>query len=271
MINSETKVCCIIGDPVAQSLSPLMHNAAYQALGLDYVYVAFHASNIKSAVTGIRGLGIRGASITIPHKAKAIEFVDNMDRISVETGVINTIVNNDGVLTGYNTDYNAALQALKERVNVMGKKAVVLGGGGAGAAVAIALKRAGARLSILNRTESRIKNLEEMLDVETSGGLDKLDIIAETDILVNATSVGMWPDVDASPVPAELLHGGLTVFDVVYHPKETRLLREAAERGCDIVYGYKMLLYQATVQFELFTGQPAPLEVMERVLTEALG
>jgi shikimate dehydrogenase len=248
-----------------------MHNAAYEALGLDYVYVAFKVRDIKQAMAGIRGLGIRGASITIPYKARSIEFVDNMDRIAVETGVINTVVNNDGVLTGYNTDYNAALQALKERINVMGKKTVVLGGGGAATAVAIALKKAGARLSVLNRTETRIKSLAEMLDVETAGGLDKIDIIAEADILVNATSVGMWPETDVSLVPAELLHGGLTVFDTVYNPKDTRLLAEARDKGCAVVYGYKMLLYQAAVQFELFTGQSAPLEVMEAVLTEALG
>jgi shikimate dehydrogenase len=256
---------------VEQSLSPLMHNAGYQALGLDYVYVPFRVKDVRQAVAGIRGLSVRGASVTIPHKTRAVEFMDNLDRIAIETGVINTIVNNDGVLTGYNTDYNAALQALKEATSIMGKKAVVLGGGGAGTAVAIALKRAGARLSILNRTEARLKDLAEMLDVEESGGLDKLDIIVDADILVNTTPVGMFPDVDTSPVPAEFLHSGLTVFDVVYNPKDTRLLKEARDKGCSIVYGYKMLLYQAAVQFELFTGQAAPVEVLERVLTEALG
>lgn len=270
MINSGTKVCCIIGDPVAQSLSPLIHNAAFEALGLDYVYVAFPVKDLKGAMAAIRTLGIRGASITIPHKTGAIKFVDGMDRVSLETGVINTIVNNDGVLTGYNTDYSAALQALQERVDLTGKKAVVIGGGGAGTAIAIALKRAGALLSLLNRTEQRIEALAELLDVETSGGLDKLDIIADADILVNATPVGMWPDVDATPVPAELLHSGLTVFDAVYNPRETRLLRDAAEKGCNIIYGCKMLLYQAAIQFELFTGERPPVEVMEKVLTEAL-
>ncbi len=271
MISVDTKVCCLIGDPVGQSLSPLIHNAGFQALGLDYVYVACQVKDIKSAIAGIRGLGIRGASVTIPHKARAIEFVDNLDRISIETGVLNTIVNSDGLLTGYNTDYNAALQAIKEATNLVSKKAVVLGTGGAGAAIAVALKRAGARLSLLNRTETKIKNLAEMLDVEETGGLDKLDIIAKADILVNATPVGMWPDVNASPVPAELLHSGLVVFDAVYNPKNTRLLVEAAGKGCTVVYGYKMLLYQAAAQFELFTGQAAPLAVMEEVLTEALG
>jgi shikimate dehydrogenase len=247
-----------------------MHNAAFEALGLDYVYVCFQADNIRSAITGIRGLGIHGASITMPHKARTLAYVDNMDRISLETGVINTILNKDGLLTGYNTDYGAALQAIEEKVDIEGKKAVVIGGGGAGVAIAIALKRAGARLSLLNRTEERIKNLVEMLDIETYGGLDRVDIIADAEILINATPVGMWPDVEDSPVPAELLHSGLTVFDAVYNPRETRLLRDAASRGCKVIYGYKMLLYQATIQFELFTGEDAPVEVMEKALTEAL-
>lgn len=271
MIGGGTQVCCIIGDPVAHSHSPLLHNAGYQALGLDFVYVPLRAGDIGKAVAGIRALGITGASITMPYKAGAIRFVDEIDRISIETGVLNTIVNKGGVLTGYNTDYSAALRALAEVVTADGKRVVVLGAGGVAAAIALGLRRTGAKLVILNRSRDRAEKLAEMVDAEEAGGLEKIDIISSADVLVNATPVGMWPQVDSSPVPGELLHDKLTVFDTVYYPKKTRLLAAAEEKGCAVVYGYKMLLYQAATQFELFTGQEAPLDVMEQALTEALG
>jgi len=270
IIKSLKKICCLIGDPIEHSLSPLIHNAGYQALDINYLYVPFRVKDFKGAIEGIRGLGIRGASITMPYKARAIEYVDEIDRVAMETGAVNTIVNNDGVLTGYNTDYQGALKALEEATSLEGKKAVLVGGGGAATAIALGLKRGGAKLVILNRTEEKAKRLAEMFDAEDSGGLKKLDEISSADILINATSVGMWPKTNESLIPQNLLHNKLTVFDTVYNPKETRLLIEARERGCAIVYGYKMLLYQAAMQFELFTGHKAPLKVMESALTQAL-
>ena len=269
ILESLKKTCCLIGDPVEHSLSPLIHNAGYQALGIDYVYVPFQVKDLKRAIEGIRGLNIRGASVTLPYKARAIEYVDEIDRIAIATGAVNTIVNNDGVLIGYNTDYHGALRAL-ETIALEDKKAVLVGSGGAATAIALGLKRSGAKLVILNRTKEKAKRLAEMFDAEDSGGLEKLNEVSSADILINATPVGMWPRVEESIIPKDLLHNKLTVFDTVYNPKETRLLAEARERGCAIIYGYKMLLYQAAVQFELFTGQQAPLEVMERVLTQAL-
>jgi shikimate dehydrogenase len=270
IIKSLKKICCLIGDPIEHSLSPLIHNAGYQALGIDYIYVPFQVKDFKRAVEGIRGLNIRGASITMPHKAKAIEYVDELDRVAIETGAVNTIVNNDGVLSGYNTDYQGALKALEEATSLEGKKAVLVGGGGAASAIALGLRRGGAKLVILNRTEEKAKRLAEMLDAEDFGGLKKLGEISSADILINATSVGMWPKTNQSLIPKNLLHNRLVVFDTVYNPKETRLLIEAKERGCAIVYGYKMFLYQAALQFELFTGHQAPLEAMESALTQAL-
>jgi shikimate dehydrogenase len=270
IIKSLSKICCLIGDPIEHSLSPLIHNAGYQALGIDYLYVPFLVKDFKGAIEGIRGLKIRGASITMPHKARAMEYVDELDRVAMETDAVNTIVNNDGVLTGYNTDYQGALKALEEATSLENKKAVLVGGGGAATAVALGLKRGGARLVILNRTEEKAKKLAEMLDAEDFGDLKKLDEVSSADILINATSVGMWPETDQSLIPQNLLHNKLTVFDTVYNPKETRLLSEARERGCAVIYGYKMLLYQAAIQFELFTGHQAPLEVMESALTQAL-
>jgi shikimate dehydrogenase len=270
IIKSLKKVCCLIGDPIEHSLSPLIHNTGYQALGMDYVYVPFQVKDIKGAIEGIRKLGIRGASVTMPHKARVIEYVDEIDRLALETGAVNTIVNNDGVLTGYNTDYQGALKALEEATPLEGKKAVLIGSGGAATAIALGLKRSGAKLVILNRTEEKAKRLAEMLDAEDSGGLKKLNEVSSVDILINATPVGMWPETNQSLIPQSLLHNKLIVFDTVYNPKETRLLSEAREKGCTIVYGYKMFLYQAALQFELFTGRQPPLAAMESALIQAL-
>lgn len=264
------KICCLIGDPIEHSLSPLIHNAGYQALSIDYVYIPFQVRDIKGAIDGIRRLGIRGASITLPHKKSAIEYLDKINSLAGEIRAINTVVNNDGILTGYNTDGDGALQALEEVTTIDGKRAVLIGSGGAASAIAVGLKKKGVKLVVLNRTEDKARRLAERVGAEDFGNLEKLSLVATADILINATPVGMWPKTDESLIPKRLLHNRLTVLDSVYNPKETKLLAEARERGCAIVYGYKMLLYQAARQFELFTGRQAPLEVMESVLTQAL-
>jgi shikimate dehydrogenase len=270
LINADTRICCLIGEPVAHSLSPLVHNAGYQALGINYAYLSFRVKDIRRAIEGIRGLGIRGASVTTPHKTKVIKYLDKLDTLAEKIGAVNTIVNDGGVLTGYNTDSVGALKALEEVTPLDGKKAVLIGAGGAALAIAFGLKTKGVRLFILNRTEARARELAEKVSAEGYGDFKKLAEIASADILINATSVGMWPKINQSIIPKELLHNKLTVFDIVYNPKETRLLAEARERGCNVVYGYKMFLYQAAAQFELFTGLKAPLEEMESALTKAL-
>jgi len=270
MIDANTKICCLIGDPVEHSLSPLIHNAGYQALGINYAYVSFQVSDIKQAIEGIRGLGIRGVSVTIPHKISAVKYIDKIDPLAEEVGAINTIVNDDGVLAGYNTDGDGALQALEEVTTLKGKKAVLIGSGGAALAIAFGLKARGVKLVVLNRTEEKAGRLAKRVNAEGFGGLQKLSEISSADILINATPLGMSPKTDQSIIPKDLLHNRLTVFDVVYNPRDTRLLIEARERGCAVVYGYKMLLYQAVKQFELFTGLKAPLPAMESALTQAL-
>jgi len=270
VINADTKICCLIGNPVEHSLSPLIHNAGYQALGINYAYVSFRVSDIKRAIEGIRGLGIRGASVTIPHKVSAIKYIDKIDPPAGEIGAVNTIVNDDGVLTGYNTDDDGALKALEEVTTLGGKKAVLIGSGGAASAIAVGLKAKGVKLVVLNRTEDKAIKLAEKVNAEGFGSLKKLSEISSADILINTTPVGMLPKTGRSITPKDLLHNRLTVFDIVYNPKDTRLLIEARERGCAVVYGYKMLLYQAARQFELFTGLKAPLAAMESALTQAL-
>jgi len=270
VIDANTKICCLIGDPVEHSLSPIIHNAGYQALRINYAYVSFQVSDIKRAIEGIRGLGIRGASVTIPHKTTALKYLDQIDPLAEEIGAVNTIVNDDGVLTGYNTDGDGALKALEEVTTLGGKKTVLIGSGGAASAIAVGLKAKGVKLVVLNRTEDKAVKLAEKVNADDSGNLKKLSEISSADILINATTVGMWPETGRSITPKDLLHNRLTVFDIVYNPRETRLLAEARERGCAVVYGYKMLLYQAAGQFELFTGLKAPLPAMESALTQAL-
>ena len=270
MINAETKVCCLIGDPVEHSLSPLVHNRGYEVLGLNFIYFAFRVKNVKQAIDGIRGLGIRGASVTIPHKVSAMKYIDEIDGAAREIGAINTIINNDGVLSGFNTDYGASLKALEEKITINSKKAVLLGAGGTALTIATGLKKKGAHLVILNRTLKKARELAENVNAEGFGGLDQLSEISSADILINATPIGMWPRTGQSLVPRELLHPRLTVFEVNYNPKETRLITEAKEVGCTIIYGYKMFLYQAAMQFELFTGHRAPLLDMEQALIKAL-
>lgn len=265
------KICCLIGDPVEHSLSPLIHNAGYKALGINYSYITFRASDIERAIEGIRARGIRGASVTTPHKASALKYLDRLDPPAEAIGAVNTIVNDNGILTGYNTDGEGALKALEEVTDLGGKRAVLVGSGGAALAIATALKENGVKLVVLNRTEAKARQLANKIESEDAGGLGKISLVASADILINATPVGMSPKTKETIIPQEFLHEHLTVFDIVYNPRETRLLREAREKGCAVVYGYKMLLYQAAQQFELFTGYPAPLEAMESTLTKALG
>ena len=270
MINATTAVCCLLGDPVEHSLSPLVHNAGYRALGLNFAYTAFRVGDIKLAIDGIRGLGIRGASITMPHKVSSMKHMDNIDEVAEAIGAINTIVNDGGVLSGFNTDYGAALRALKEKSEIVGKKAVLLGAGGAALAIAAGLKRNGAELMILDRPIKQAAKLAELVGAEGFGGFEQLSKMTSVDIIVNATPVGMWPKVDETLVPKEVMHAGLTVFDIVYNPRETKFIAEAKEAGCKVVYGHTMFLYQAVEQFELFTGHKAPLTEMERILIEVL-
>jgi shikimate dehydrogenase len=199
-----------------------------------------------------------------------MKYIDDIDDVAREIGAVNTIVNNGGVLTGFNTDYDAALKALEEKTTIKGKKVILLGGGGAALAIATGLRKNGANLIILNRTLEKARELAKLVNAEGFGGLEQLSLITSADILINATPVGMWPRINESIVPRELLHQKLVVFEVAYNPKETRLITEAKEVGCTIIYGYKMFLYQAARQFELFTGCQAPLSDMERVLIKAL-
>jgi len=281
MVDAHTRVCCIIGDPVEHSLSPAMHNAAYRSLGLNWVYTAFRVSDVKAALAGVRGLGIRGVSVTIPHKVAAIEHLDRLDPVAEWIGSVNTVVNDDGVLTGLNTDGEGAVKALLDAgAPLKGARILMLGSGGAARAIAFTLA-ARAQIQGLVLLGVIEKELAELADevrqktgVKTEGHLisDELlaRVIPDADLLIQCSPIGMHPKEDETIVPARLLRPGLRVMDIVYNPRETRLLKEARQAGCPVVYGLEMLLNQGVLQFEAWTKTAAPVAVMRKALEEGL-
>lgn len=282
-ISGGTRVCALIGYPVGHSLSPAMHNAAFQYLGLDYVYVAFNVppGRLKDAVSGIRGLGIYGVNVTMPHKINVIKYLDELDEGARLAGSVNTILNRDEKLVGYTTDGLGALSALRHAgADPAGRKVVILGAGGASRSICFALANYVRELVILNRTlERAVKLADELRRVFSSANVgagplsDSVleSVLKDADILINATSVGMKPNVDETPVKRELLHGNLTVFDIVYEPLETRLLKEAKSVGARTVDGLWMLVYQGALSFEIWTGAKAPVEVMREAALKRMG
>ncbi len=245
-----------------------MHNAALVACGINGVYLPFPAKDVTSAVTGIRGLGIMGASVTIPHKEGVMTLLDEIDPVARRIGAVNTIQLQDGKLVGSNTDWLGAMRALEEKTDLAGAKAVLLGAGGSARAIGFGLLERGAELVLCSRTESRGRALADELNCLWVS-LSETDKLSGT-ILINATSVGMQPNTEKSPVPVTLLSRFQVVMDIVYAPLQTRLLREAEESGCAVVNGLEMLLYQGVSQFEIWTGMPAPVAVMRKALQTAL-
>ena len=277
-INAQTQFCGVIGNPVEHSLSPAIHNAAFQKLGLNFVYLAFRVETIGDAIKGLRALGnFRGASITIPHKVAAVSFLDSVEPTARHIGAINTIVAEGGGLTGYNTDATGALRALRESgVVLKGQHVVVLGSGGAARAVTFALGKEAEidRLTILGIDSQERVALAQDLKSKTRMVVQELSLDEETlrrilpdaHVLIHCTPMGMSPKVDETAVPSPLLHDGLTVMDIVYNPRDTRLLKESKAAGCRTIPGLEMFLYQAAAQFELWTNQVAPADVMRAVL-----
>jgi shikimate dehydrogenase len=268
MINGHTKVYGILGRPVAHSLSPAMHNAAFRELGLNAVYVAFPVTDLTRAVAGLRGLGVAGVSVTIPFKEEIIPLIDELDPRAARMGAVNTVANREGKLTGYNTDWLGALTALQTQTAIRGQHFLILGAGGAARAIAFGLTEEGGRVTLTDVDAPRAATLARDLKAEAIP-LEALDRCPAS-ILINATPIGMEPKVDAIPIAPDLLGRYHLVMDIVYRPLETRLLKEARARGCATIDGLQMLIHQATAQFELWTGQPAPLETMSRAAYEAL-
>jgi shikimate dehydrogenase len=279
-ISAKNKICMVVGDPVEHSLSPKMHNAAYEALGIDdqYVFLGAHVKveDMEQVVKAVRVMNIRGLTCTLPHKVEVMKYLDFIDPLAEKIGAVNTVVNYGGELRGYNTDINGVTIPLEKITDLKNKRVALIGAGGAARAMAYAVKDRGALLSIYNRTlknaQMLTSEMEEKLGVEsTARSFDHLDDIQRADIVMNATSLGMDPHVDETPVPIDYLHEGQICFDAVYSPYKTRFIKEAEKKGAKIIPGVEMLLYQGTVQFKLYTGVDAPEEVMRKSLMDHFG
>ncbi|HSN04961.1 MAG TPA: shikimate dehydrogenase, partial [Nitrospira sp.] len=243
-IDAHTRFCGVIGNPVEHSLSPAIHNAAFRKLGLNFVYLAFRVEAIGDAIKGLRALGgFRGASVTIPHKVSSIPFLDDVEPTARHIGAINTIVAESGKLTGYNTDATGALRAIREGVgSLKGKRVVMLGSGGAARAIAFALagESGVTGLTLLGVDGKERSALAADLRMKTKlsvqdAMLDDAALARElpgAQVLIHCTPIGMSPKIEATCVPLQLLHPGLAVMDIVYNPRETRLLKDARLAGC---------------------------------------
>ena len=283
VISGKTRLCGIIGDPIEHTMSPIMHNAAFRQMGVDYLYVPFKVKQgeLAKAIDGMKALNIRGLNVTIPHKVAVIQFLDKLDHLAEKIGAVNTIVNDDGVLTGYNTDGAGFLQALLEGgIEPKEKKVVILGAGGASRAISFSLADRGAHLVILNRRLELdwAEELASRISQTFSKKVDALElnrknlarVLDRADIMVNATSMGMTPNINETPVTSDLLKPDLTVFDIVYNPIKTRLLREAEAAGARAISGLDMLVGQGALAFEKWTGLKAPIELMREEATKVL-
>lgn len=264
-ISAKTKLLCIIGHPISHTFSPLMHNSWIVDLKLPYVYVAFDISpnKLKQAVESFKSLDIKGINVTIPHKESIIPFLDKIEGVAKSILAINTIKNTDGVLIGRNTDAEGAKKALIDAgCKVVGKTVLVLGAGGAAKAICFALAKDAERIIIVNRTEKRALDLACKVTRQTGTRIEgkKLEnrvLEIETkkaDILINTTPIGMSPNTTEVPISIEFLHDELFVFDLIYNPMKTRLIKNAEEVGCKTLGGLDMLINQGALAFEWWTG-----------------
>jgi shikimate dehydrogenase len=284
-ISAKTKLLAVIGHPIEHSMSPKMHNAALQDLGLDYVYVAYHVlpENLKNAVNGFRALDIKGVNVTIPHKVEIMQYLDEIEETAQKIGAINTIKNENGFLKAKNTDGEGFMRALKDaRFNPKGKKAVMLGAGGAARSIAFFVAKEVEQLTIINRIEDfdiaveltdRLKEVYKIPIncVKTDAKETIADSIKNAELLINTTPVGMHPNIDASPIDPNLLHSNLFVYDIVYNPIITKLQADAAKIGCKTLSGLEMFVNQGLIAFEWWTGQTPNKDLMRSVVKEHLG
>mgnify|MGYP003564606450 CR=1 FL=1 len=281
-VGVNTKVCAVIGNPIKHSLSPVIHNAAFEVLDLDFVYVACKVSNVKNAVAGVRALGnFRGLSITIPHKIEVMKYVDDVDPVDRSIGAINTIICEKDKLLGLGTDGPGALKAfLDSKVSLDGKNVLILGAGGVGRAIAFTLAHKAdlAELALLDINIELLESLKTDLKNNTKIPIKSAEFTSDSltkamqyaNIIIHCTSVGMYPYKDDSLIPSNLFKPGQVVFDVVYTPLETRLIADAKACGLQVISGVEMFINQAVLQFEKFTGKDAPIEVMRKVVMEHL-
>lgn len=279
-ITGHTTLCGLLGSPVAHSISPLMHNEAFQQLGLDYAYLCFDVGteNLKTAVEGLRILGVRGLNVTMPDKNLMTELVDKLTPAAQLTGAVNTVINDNGVLTGHTTDGVGYMMAAKDAgFDLIGKKMTLLGAGGAATAILVQAALDGLseihvfniRDQFWNRTEALVEKLNNQTSCKVtlsdySNPDDLNESILNSDILTNGTSVGMAPKVDNCIIKdTSVFRPELIVSDVIYNPQETLLLKMAREAGCPTFNGMYMLLYQGAESFKLWTGKEMPVDIIK--------
>lgn len=269
-ISPATALCGVILHPAGHTLSPAMHNAAFEALGIDAVYLAFDVppASLADAMRGMRALGVRQLSVSIPHKQAVMAYLDAVDETARRIGAVNTVTREGDRLVGSNSDWQGVVETLEHEgsCKLAGCRAVVLGAGGAARAATFGLLERGAVVTVLNRTEARAAELAGALGAQNAGGLDDL-AGTDYDVLVNTTSVGLRED--ASPVGAAALRRGTVVLDAVYDPIETTLLRHARQQGAKTLSGKWWLVRQAGAQLERWTQREAPVAVMARAFDEA--
>lgn len=282
MLTGKTKVFALLGHPVEHSMSPTMWNPALRDLGLDYVYVAYdvHPDDLKEAIEGVRAFNIEGVNITIPHKENVMKYLDEIDPLAKKMGAVNTIKNEDGYLKARNTDASGAKKALIDAgCKIEGRNILILGAGGASRALCFTLANEANKITITDIVEEKAlklaKEVRNKLDTNIIGKKATKailqDYIKDTDILVNATPIGMYPETENSPISTELLHSDLFVFDVVYNPLETRLMKAAAEKGCKTLGGLDMLVNQGILAFKWWTGKNPNKNLMKSQIIEFLG
>ena len=281
-LTAHTNIFCIIGHPVEHSMSPTMWNPALQELGLDYVYVAYdvHPDNLENAISGMRALGIKGMNVTIPHKENVIKYLDEIDPIAKKMGAINTIKNENGVLKARNTDAGGAKKSLLDAgCEIFGKNILFLGSGGVARSVAYVLSEQADKIVLTDIVEKSAltvaQEIKQNMGADIDGKLSTESILKEeiqkADILINATPIGMHPKMDASPISKELLHEDLFVFDVIYNPLQTKLMKDAAEIGCKTLGGLDMLVNQGVLAFEWWTGKSPNANLMRSKIIDFLG
>lgn len=280
MITGHTKLTGLLGSPVAHSISPMMHNEAFEQLGLDYAYLAFdvNTDKLQTVVEGLRAMNVRGFNLTMPNKNLMWEFCDKLSPVAKITGAVNTVVNDNGIFTGHTTDGIGYMESVKEAgLDIIGKKITVLGAGGAATAIIVQAAFDGvAEISIFNQKSKSYERMEDIiskLQGQTKCKLnlftyDSKDILrqelSESILLINTTPVGMAPNTEESLIAdISMFHPDLTVSDIIYNPEETRLLRLAKEAGCHTFNGLYMLLYQGAAAFKLWTGQDMPVEIIK--------
>jgi len=281
-VTAHTTVLCIIGYPIEHSMSPIMHNTAIHELHLDYIYLAFNIfpSNLKLAVKGIKTFNISGINVTIPFKQKIMKYLDEIDPIAKKIGAINTIKNDNGYLTGKNTDAEGAMRALLNAgYQISGKNVLLLGAGGVARALTYIMAEHVNKIVIVNRTENRALKLSNQIKkyfgIKVEAKKISKNVLKDeskkADIIINATSVGMYPNIDKSPIPAEYLHEDLIVYDVVYNPLKTKLITDATQKGCKALGGLDMLVNQGALAFEWWTNKKPNTSLMKRKIIEFLG